>query len=244
MAKIFMHSGIHKTGTTSIQVVFTAARSDLMREWQFLYPQTGCPPKDGKYGQHELAWSVIRRPSYLPPAWVDERPSQDIWERLREEIDASRANAVLISSEEFDCLTAEEIGDLGRFLQGYDVVPIMYFRRHPELIDSMYQTAIKYGYPHSIEYLSRICRTRFDYRQVVSDWSRIADDGRVLAFNYEKQKDIVSHLAQAIGVPESLLRLPRQRWNRNTGPSHMSDSLAQEIEARHAQEIAYWSQLS
>jgi hypothetical protein len=174
---------------------------------------------------------------------VDERPSQDIWERLRREIDASHADAVLISSEEFDCLTGEEIRDIERFLQGYDVIPIMYFRRHPELIDSMYQTAIKYGYPHSIEYLSRFCRTRFDYRRVVSDWSEIATDGRVLAFNYDNKKDVVSHLAQAMGVPETLLRLPRQRWNHSTGPSHMTDILKREIETNHSQEIAFLKQL-
>lgn len=242
MPTVFLHAGLHKTGTTSIQMVFTAARADLLRKWSFLYPEQGCPP-NAKYGQHELAWSVIRRPSYLPPAWIDRQPSQHVWHQLRSEIEGSRANAVLISSEEFDCLNAQEIGEVGRLLEGYEIVPVIYFRRHPELIDSLYGTAQQDGYSETIEYLSRVCRTRFDYQQMVADWSSIARDRRVFAFSYENHEDVVSHLAANIGVGQEALRLPRQRFNSSDGASHMTAALRLEIEANHARDIEFWSQL-
>jgi hypothetical protein len=242
MTKIFLHVGLHKTGTTSIQVVFSAARAELLRKQSLLYPEEGCPP-NAKHGQHELAWSVIRRSTYLPPAWTNRRPSQDVWRRLRQEIDSSDANAVLISSEEFDCLDAQEIADVGRLLAGYKLYPIIYFRRHPELIDSMYRTAVRDGYQQPIEYLAKVSRTRYDYRQMTLDWSTVAAGGRVLAFNYERRDDIVSHLGRTIGVSEALLPPGSRRWNRTEGPSCMPSALRREIEIAHAPDIDYWGGL-
>ena len=91
MKKIFVHCGIHKTGTTALQTAFMQ-KSGVLRQRGILYPKTGRLDTLGG-GHHNIAWEVSRDRRFVPHLG-------DIT-KLVEEIDAFSGNVVL-SSEDFE----------------------------------------------------------------------------------------------------------------------------------------------
>lgn len=57
MKKIFIHCGLHKTGTTSIQN-FLFSNGSLLKKNNYLYPLVGIPP--GNMAHHNFAWELSR----------------------------------------------------------------------------------------------------------------------------------------------------------------------------------------
>jgi hypothetical protein len=187
--RVYLHVGLHKTGTTSIQWALTFSR-DSLREVGFLYPQTGAPDW-ARFGQHLLAWSVVERTNYLPPfngncAAFDDEMREDLWSRLYREIDHSDTQNVVLSSEEFDILTGSEIRKLGSRLAPYDVTPILFLRNYADLLESSYRTSVVYsGYRHDIRTFAAGQRTRLDYADLIRDWQKIAANGNAVVVNYD-----------------------------------------------------------
>ena len=122
--RVLLHVGTHKTGSTSIQWGLTHAR-DMLANAGICYPLAGSP-EQWRFGQHDLAWSQIRRATHLPGnitggRTFDEGGRAALWQTLREEIDASNAHTIVLSSEEFDVLNAEEIASVGEALRDYEL---------------------------------------------------------------------------------------------------------------------------
>ena len=87
MPTLFIHTGLHKTGTTSLQKAFFDNRRVLARQG-LLYPDTGLSPNPGNWGHHELALALRQQES-----------GEALWQALRAEADASGLDRVLVSSE-------------------------------------------------------------------------------------------------------------------------------------------------
>lgn len=187
--RLFLHVGTHKTGTTSIQVALTRMRRKLAARG-VLYPETGAPAAN-PFAQHLLAWSVIRRPHYLPvfdpgEAGFGDEARAKLWEDLRDEIDDTEAHTVILSSEEFDVLARDEVQALGRELADYDVTPVIFLRNFADLLESSYRTSIAYGALRRefADYIHNQ-RIRLDYAQFVREWAEIAAHGQVIVFFYD-----------------------------------------------------------
>lgn len=190
--RVLLHVGTHKTGTTSIQVALSRLRPWL-GERGILFPLTGAPASD-PHGQHLLAWSVIERANYLPnfdpgPEGFGQEVKTRLWDALRAEIDAADAHTVVISSEEFDVLSAEEVRTIDRELAEYDVVPVIFLRNLADLIESSYRTSIVYGaMQREIDDYVNNQRIRLDYAQFVNEWRGIAANGEMAIFFYDDPK--------------------------------------------------------
>jgi hypothetical protein len=67
MPRLYVHCGLHKTGTTALQD-FLAAQAATLARAGVLYPRAGRPGVAG--GQHNIAWRLAgdRR---FDPAWGD-----------------------------------------------------------------------------------------------------------------------------------------------------------------------------
>ena len=130
MKRIYLHVGMNKTGTSSIQSFF-ANNSHVLLDRGVLYPVT---VKRGN--AHHLLRKILHkggeegqtcRGKYL--------------EKLRLEIESSGCDTVLLSSEEFvkTGICYESLKEVF----GDTVFPIVYLRRHDSWWISLYQQALK-----------------------------------------------------------------------------------------------------
>jgi hypothetical protein len=137
--KIYIHVGLHKTGTTALQ-------SDLhrnagwLREKNIFIPRSGCLSTIGS-GHHNIAWQIAK----------DRRfdPSFGDLASLAIELDGIAADVVL-SSEDFESvLTAPEslrtllvLGDNAR----RQVVVVLYLRNQVSYLESLFQEMVVHGF--------------------------------------------------------------------------------------------------
>ncbi len=207
--RVFLHIGLHKTGTTSIQGALTSLAGPL-RDGGILYPETG-RPSWANLGQHLLPWSITAPGRELPmvhdqQAQFGEGDRDALWTRLHEEISASGAGTIIVSSEEFDTLGRDEIEALSRRLDGYDVTPVLFLRRASKLLESNYRTSVIYGrYGGDLEQFRRDHRTRLDIGDLVKDWRTIAMGGKAIILDYEQdeiQRDVVNAFLTTLGLGE------------------------------------------
>jgi hypothetical protein len=126
MAKLFLHIGPHKTGSTYIQKWFFDNRS-LLLNLGVNYPNIGFA---GQYGQHE-AVEKIRT--------LQEKELQEYL------LQFSGGDINLVSSENFDRLKQWEIKKLVRCLPSFDVRIIYYYRSYIYLLPSWWQEEVKHG---------------------------------------------------------------------------------------------------
>ena len=152
MGTLYLHAGLHKTGTTALQRFLHDNRAALGKDGA-VYPSAGMiPDRPANRGQHELAWALRRGD--------DGR----VWERLREEIEG--APAAVVSSEEFsrtpDAASYRPAIDA---LRGWRLIPVIYLRRQDEFLESMYNYNVRaLGETASImEFAARV-RRRLDFR--------------------------------------------------------------------------------
>jgi hypothetical protein len=126
MAKLFLHIGPHKTGSTYIQKWFFENRS-LLLNLGVNYPNVGFA---GQYGQHEAVEKI---------KGLQEKELQKYL------LQFSSGDINLVSSENFDRLKQWEIKKLARCLPPFDVRIIYYYRNYIDLLPSWWQEEVKHG---------------------------------------------------------------------------------------------------
>lgn len=122
---VFVHIGLHKTGSTAIQKFLTANARRLRRNG-ILYPRTG----QVRIAHHQIAWSM-RNNARVP--WAD----------LRAEL--AESDTAVLSSEEFESVRSPEAWERLRDNLPGDVKIVCYLRRQDELLESHYNQHRKTG---------------------------------------------------------------------------------------------------
>jgi hypothetical protein len=138
MKKIFLHIGLHKTGTTALQSAFLRCRENL-KEQGFYYPRVGIPLNS--QGHHNIAWGFLRDRRYMAS-------SGDI-HALLNEIESVDCPNTIISSEDFESLLnqpmmLEKVTDVFS-KNGFKVLVIIYFRNQADYLISLYGELLKAG---------------------------------------------------------------------------------------------------
>lgn len=177
MKKIYLHIGTHKTGSTAIQM-FMARNRRALRESGIHYLENGCPDlKAVAYGHHLLPWSVQNRKNV----------AMAIWKPVLNEINQSPSDQIVISSEEFDRLTDEQIEILGTKLPVKPLI-VVYLRRQEDLIESLYATEVVYSgrQTHFSEFMHD-CGIRLDYDEMLSAWERISVPNSLVVKRYDRR---------------------------------------------------------
>src|SRR5690625_3476045 len=122
MAKLIIHIGTFKTGTTALQKHLAARRESLLAESGLLFPRAGEIPAGG---HHNLVYEVTGSWKY-----VVERGG---FEELEREIAESSPNSVLISAENLSSyavgnpVVAPHFGDFSKRM-GMPVQVVCYVR--------------------------------------------------------------------------------------------------------------------
>lgn len=134
MTRLYLHVGIHKTGSTAFQSAHNQRRERL-REYGITYLTAGL-----ENGNHRrLADSIPRNDG-------SGESDCEIWRSAVEEITAAPQDACVISSENFDRLECNQVRWLSCKLKDIDTTIVVYLRPQAKLLVSQYNQQIKEGY--------------------------------------------------------------------------------------------------
>lgn len=212
--KVVIHAGIHRTGTTSLQLFLEGNRTAL-RERGIVYP--------GEARNHQsLAWSLKRKPD-------------DTAEIKRLLTADPEAKTVVLSAEDF-CIHTD-LQWLKEISRTYQTHVVFYLRRQDHWIMSWYNQHVKWPFDR---HKSRMGKTEFlesigdfywlDYANVLDRWREVLGHAHVSAGVVEKgQVEDVVHdfVARLETLPEGL-NLEVKRVN-DSLPVHMLE-VARQLE--------------
>ena len=199
MPTLYIHTGLHKTGTTSLQKAFFDNRAALARQ-NVLYPDAGLSQKPFNWGHHELAYAMRRRAG-----------AQALWQSLRDEADASGLDKILVSSEELSLLPfphfpgAEPYKLIAKIFEGYEIRHITYLRPQAELICSLYNHNVKaVGERRDIlEFIADVT-PRLEYQHYLNVAALGLGVQSIIVRRYTPQhlidSDIISDIADLTGI--------------------------------------------
>jgi hypothetical protein len=135
--QLILHVGFHKSGTSALQETFSAQREEL-RAAGFLYPSIG------RKAHHRIAWALTQR------AWGWKKRGGEVtpfkhFSKMASLINRSNSPKVVLSSEFFSELTAEQIQKVVSGIRGREVKILFTLRPLAKLLGSSYQQYLKYG---------------------------------------------------------------------------------------------------
>jgi len=209
MAKIFLHIGINKTGTTAIQSFFSHHRKSLADKG-LLYPKSGCTGAV----HYALTEALDVNKNIDPETLLAKRQA------MRAELDAEIAQhapkAVLLSSEMFVRFISLEA--VSEFFKQDDLCILVYLRRHDTWWQAAYsQFIITYSrgimtktpppWAQGIDAFIRLSRKKSlwksNYRQLLDRWAAAFGRENIIVRPYESQQnapDIVVDFLRTISM--------------------------------------------
>jgi hypothetical protein len=139
MKKLYIHCGLHKTGTTALQL-FLRNNTERLRAAGIFYPYTGCLDSIGS-GHHNIAWQLSRDRRF-------DKGLGDI-EALVNEI-GNFSSDILLSSEDFESSfdSAGSFEPLVRYAISTqrELVLIIYVRNQVSYLESLYCEMLRHGF--------------------------------------------------------------------------------------------------
>jgi hypothetical protein len=146
--KLYVHCGLHKTGTTALQI-FLRKSTERLRKAGILYPYAGCPDSVGS-GHHNIAWQMARDRRF-------DETLGDI-EALSREI-GNFCGDVILSSEDFESSfdSPPSFAPLVRFASSTQrqLVLIIYVRNQVSYLESLYCELLRHGFAKEYKILAQ-----------------------------------------------------------------------------------------
>ena len=212
MKQIYIHIGLHKTGSTYIQKVCADNRAYL-KECGLEYPKLGA---EFLFGHHNVAWSLM-------PGHALKNTDSFSFGQLLDWIDQRAAQRVLISSEDFDFLQPAQIDKLHHLLADYDVKIVMYVRNPMTALYSYWQESVKHGDARSFKaYYEQVLidLKPVDYCQIATQWTEIFGNDALNVVVYDNlvatQVDIAVYLLRdvlGVAIEPNQLLMPSKKIN-------------------------------
>lgn len=226
--KVLIHVGFHKSGTTALQESLYLQREALL-ERGISYPNIK------KKAHHRLAWALTQR------AWGwknrgGERTPVSVWERTVKQINSSKAETVVLSSEFFSELKPEKIEKIKRDISSREVTILFTIRPLAKLLGSSYQQYLKYGtkadyesWLHSVldePGVSKVNPTfwmRHMHGEVITKWAKVfgVENICVVVVDESKPELLFDAVNQILGV-EKLLQPQETGSNRSLSVEEIS----------------------
>jgi hypothetical protein len=206
MQVVFIHIGLEKTGTTSLQAFFTANELQLRRKgFSYLCDQT--KPYFHQMGHFPIAASFFSAcPDFVPLAKF--RSSTEVLAALRQDIEICTTN-VILSCEHFSSRLhrREAVESIRRAIGNRPAKIVCYLRRQDELALSAYSTAVRHGRREAFTPGEVKPSVRFyNFEQILDLWSDVFGRANMIVREYDRQRltggDIQRDFLNLIGVDE------------------------------------------
>lgn len=211
---VYMHIGLHKTGTSSIQMAIWQNREILNEAGIFM-------PESGTVGpvriHYNIAWFLTKDPRYLK--------HRGTHLDLVKEIDKSSNKKFLISSEDLCLLKDESIGELRESFGDNLVVKIIIYLRDPERwIISRWIQLVSSGYEtkNLSEYVSAFCTRPQLYIDLVNRWGRFFGRENLIIRSYN---DVI-HSKGLLDDFWWILNIPNKHKKHLTVPENQNVSIS------------------
>ena len=232
----YIHIGVPKTATSTIQSFFTMHRDALLQRG-VLYPKS-IANSDGHSELHR-ALSVALEPDSVP--WLDElrkdMENQNVIASLLEEVARTEAKTVVLSAESLAFMRRPET--LRRALSPYSARVLVYLRRQDNFLASFYNQLIKSRlYTATFEeFLQQHANNAIDlrdfctplpmcdYERLLNLWADAFGSENILAGVYEDYDlpgGILRDFAAKTAIDIAGLRLPGADTNPALWPSILS----------------------
>jgi len=206
MAKVFLHIGLNKTGTSSLQDFFSMNAAALLSREGLIYPRAG---RDTT-AHHPLSmWAKAT-------AAGDLKAAPALGDTLLSEIRG--ASKVVISSEDFHTHGAKSVEYLARLLAGHDVRVVLYLREHVAYLASWYQQNVQATHL-SCAFDSFCYFTRKPLHKIAESWAQAFGRDKVTVRLYDRAAldggDIVQDFAGIVGLQGDLASYGRKPYESN-----------------------------
>lgn len=234
---IFLHIGMQKTGTTSLQRAMGNAR-EALKERGVFYPSStfGLDVEDRSPDHHYLAHALRgQRTSYTPDA-----PFEVVKNHCAAISDAAEQSpdVTVLSSEDFSLLGRPAIKRLRRILKG-DVKVLVYLRRQDYWADSLYGHSLKIGRRHDLKKFLDNNYNRMDYRSYLKRWEEAFGRENIVVRTYEgkTQEDLWPDFCEAIGRPYAVSAIPGTRRDNRSLTKRQTEIIANIDDKEDRQEL-------
>lgn len=203
MARLILHIGGHRTGSTSIQAALHASAAKL-RARGILYPRTGL----SNVAHHALAYAV-RSPA--APGLQESESFEKMLGELSREVAASRCQTVVLSSEEFFLAGELSLDRLSALLSLFSTVRVVCFLRHQAaLLESSYKFEVLWEAAASAitfpEYVQRnTLGDHLEYRNIEPVYRSARSDLEIRFVSFSgahRSGSLVRTFHQVAGLPE------------------------------------------
>lgn len=169
--RLYLHIGLPKTATTTIQTFLSDNRAQL-REQGILYPQAGI--SGVAHHQFGAAFEGLARD------WVEDCSLPELLASLRAEVTKSRCSRVILSSEIFTF-----VRDPDRLRQTlateYDMTVLVSLRRQDKWLESCLRQDIQVGdYSGTVERFVALKKHHCDYLALVDFWESVLGRDKVV----------------------------------------------------------------
>lgn len=180
---VYIHVGMPKTGTSSIQNFIVINEDILSKKYNLYYPKFG-RWEDGSH--HEIAFAVSSNP------YREMKQGAELLEYLsilEKEIDDSACENVLLSSECFHLYSNRDI--VNKFKAKYNVRLICYIRRQDEYLESIYSQNVRdtiLKEKREFEDFKEFFKDSLFYSKMMKKWEVLVDKKDIIIRVYDKNK--------------------------------------------------------
>lgn len=222
---VYIHIGMPKTGTSSIQV-FLAKNVDGLKANDVCYPELENlrAAKEGRVTSGNMGY--ISR-SLLPTFHADfpeSSNSQELLSQLAESVNSSENSKVILSSEFLSVVPEKGLSELYKALSEHKVRIIVYFRAQEKFIQSVYAQRVKRH--EETESPDAFVEKRLkkdsilNYYKMLEQLSKVFGKSNIIVRVYEKEQLVNNNLLEdfldAIGIKRNRLFNTEQKWANKT----------------------------
>jgi hypothetical protein len=227
--KAFVHIGLAKTGTTSIQQQLASGRRQLPAHG-FYYPRTGLINQ--LTGHHCLAWHLANSPKQNEFCAGFSLPD------FMQELQTAKPHNLIISSEEMSSLSYSypKIRTLLRLFPDHEIYIVAYVREQAEFFNSFYLELLSdFDAPGMIDDFieQRLVEPRYDYGHWFAVWTDLLGKN-VIIRPYDKEAlnngDVVEDFWNIVGLHG--FRIRRNMRQQNVSLNNLQAGVMMELVRR------------
>jgi hypothetical protein len=215
--KLYVHIGMHKTGTTSIQFALHE-NMYLLRSLGYCFPLVGRTPQH--FVQHSLLAEFFSRNGSDKKSPEVRFAHEGLIRVLLDEIAMSNCPNVILSSENFWHLTEDQIQIFAETFKEFDIEPIFFVRSLADYTDGVAATIIANDI-YSMEAIRNAGDTLWsshysmDVYKAAAAWANISYDKKIWIENYDVQSDSVAVFFEITGIKSTGFQASNDRLNKS-----------------------------
>jgi hypothetical protein len=230
--QLILHVGFHKSGTSALQESLHNQRQELL-DHGLSYPSVGFT---GRKAHHRIAWALTQKPWGWKTRGGETTPYRH-FSRIISRINRSKVSKIVLSTEFFSELTADQILKLKAAVKKRDVKIVFTIRPLAKILASSYQQYLKYGIKADYETwlhaildepgVAKITPTfwkRHLHADVIKRWSEVfgAESVTVIVADETRPEFLYEAMNACLQLPEGLLKPQLTGTNRSLSLEEVS----------------------